>query len=91
MRRHPLPLPVRVPLGVDLHAEEIKGPLTPGNQSLQGAFHDCRINLTGLSNAQGIRREITVRRPLGQRVERCHPAGQITMGLVQQALPAQGH
>ena len=91
MRRHPLPLPVRMPLGVDLHTEEIKGPLAPGNQPLQSCLHVPRINVTGLADAQGIRRKITARRPLRQRVQRRQPTGQITMGFVQQALPTQAH
>ena len=36
VRGHPRPLPVRAPLGVDVHAEQLEGALAPGDQALQG-------------------------------------------------------
>ncbi|MNZ86395.1 hypothetical protein D3C78_1052140 [compost metagenome] len=35
MRGDPCPLPVRVPLGIDMHAEQLERPLAPGDQALE--------------------------------------------------------
>ena len=36
VRGHAGPLPVRAPLGIDMHAEQLERPLAPGDQALQG-------------------------------------------------------
>ena len=80
-REQAIPLPVRAPLGVDVNAKQVKGPLAPGSQLLQGGVQlrsQLGAGIVRATDTDGV----TVQVNLGggdvrQFIQRCQPLWQV--------------
>ena len=89
VRRHPLPLPVGAPLGIDVRTEEFKRPLAPGHQPAQGRVQGLGVHRPRLTDSDPVPVQPAGRRPRRQRRHGVVPARQIAVRLVQQTMAGQ--
>ena len=80
VRRDPCPFPVRAPFGVEVHAEQLEGPLAPGDQPLQGGLQRGTGGVVaGAVEGEAPGQFHTGRGQRGQGLHRRAPARQVTV------------
>jgi len=89
VRQHPVPLPVRAPFGVDVHAEDVVGALAPGVKGLEPSDEPVvvdRAQIRGRADGDGVLQLDPRRDKLGERMVGLKEIGKLRGAVLLQPL-----